>query len=50
VTREASLPDPKAALRDHLVASHPDIPAEEEDPEALFEEYACVPAAVAASE
>jgi hypothetical protein len=48
---EASTPDELAALvRDHLVAAHPDMPAEEEDLEVLLDEYAYDPAAAAAEE
>ena len=47
----APTPDELAlVVRDHLVAAHPDMPADEDDLEALLDEYAYDPAAAAAEE
>jgi hypothetical protein len=47
----APTPDELAVVvRDHLVAAHPDMPAEEDDLEALLDEYAYHAAAAVTEE
>lgn len=48
---EAATPDELAELvRRHVVSAHPDMPVEEDDVEALLEEYAYDPVGAGAGE